>query len=115
MWDRAATQISATILIAGGTRFSNRLPVDGARRYRLKILTGVIDVSIEDLSLRGNALIPWETVLLGTTVAATRTTFNFGQGTGILECMCGPALRIRLFNSGGFNTFIDEVELWAQW
>lgn len=108
----------AALLGAGATRVSSTIECTGMRRYRLKIvqLTGAGPTAVNalDLPFGPAAANTWErAVLAAAMVTATRSVFNFGEGTAVMTCFMGPFLGIELVNNGG-NAATYEIELWMQ-
>jgi hypothetical protein len=117
MYDAVELGLSASLNPAAFRR-STPLELSGFRRYRLKIvqLTGLgpTAVSIEDLPFSKITAQAWELVVLAAAMAtATRSVFNFGEGTVNMVNFMGPFLDVLLQNNGA-DAATYEIELWAQ-
>jgi len=105
-------------LAAGVTRQSSPIECTGMRRYRLKCLqltgAGPSAVNAQDMPFGPAAAAIWQNAVLAAAQAtATRSVYNFGEGTGVMECFMGPYLIISLTNNG-IDAATSELELWMQ-
>jgi hypothetical protein len=114
-----ATELGlAAALNPGVARRSVPLELSGFRRYRLKIVqltgAGPTAVSLEDLPFSKIVAQAWEVAVVAAAMAtATRTVYNFGEGTANLTNFMGPFLDLLITNNGP-DVATYEIELWAQ-
>jgi hypothetical protein len=94
------------------TRSSSQIEIAGYRRYRLKVRhSSTWQWSVSDRQLA--RFVDFETTVIGTGGPGTHA-YNFGEGTGLLECLSGGWIIVRGKNLGPSSGAVQDLELWLQ-
>lgn len=113
VWDGAS--INFPLNLNSGvnvTRSSAMIEIASYRRYRLKVRhSSTWQWSISDRELA--RFFDFDTVVIGSGGPGTHA-YNFGEGTGLLECLSGGYIQVRGKNLGPSSGAVQELELWLQ-
>lgn len=112
VWDMLSINFPSTNTGVNVTRSSSMIEIASYRRYRLKVAhSSTWQWSISDRELA--RFFDFDTVVIGSG-GPGRHAYNFGEGTGLPECLSGGYIQVRGKNLGPSSGAVQELELWLQ-